>query len=119
MKIRLDRFFKDTYLITKKESIQKIKSGKVRINGEIILKSNFLVNIGTDLVEYKKQKIVYKQFTYFILNKPKNYVCANSDNVYKTVFDIFNPNLNLNNFFVVGRLDKDTTGLVVITNDGK
>ena len=116
MKIRLEKFLSHEKLGTRNEVKKIIKKGFIYINGKMEKDFSKKINPLIDKVFLNNVEIKYHEFKYIILNKPKNYVCANNDNMNLTVFDLIDdiaPNLH-----IVGRLDKDTTGLVLITNNG-
>ncbi|TCG11363.1 pseudouridine synthase [Mycoplasma marinum] len=118
MKIRLDKFLTQEGIGSRSQVKTYIKSKRVFINGIPQKDPKFKVDISTDKVEFNHKEVKYQEFIYIALNKPKGYVCANKDNVSSTVFDLI-PGYEHRNLFVVGRLDKDTTGLVLITDDGQ
>ncbi|MCQ2978884.1 MAG: pseudouridine synthase, partial [Clostridia bacterium] len=70
-----------------------------------------------DVIKYNDEVITYEEFVYYILNKPEDYVCAREDNISKTVLELIDSSRK--DLTTVGRLDKDTTGLLIITDDGK
>jgi len=94
-----------------------IFKGDVRVNGQVILKPETRVDLRTDDVRVEDQKISSEQNkVYYILNKPSNFVCSNKPlGRKKLVIDLFPKE---NRLFTVGRLDRDTTGLLIVTNDG-
>lgn len=115
--MRLDKFLCELNICTRKEAKQILKNGLVSVNDEIIKDGSFHVNETTDTVFYNGTKLKYEKFVYYMLNKPAGVVSATEDNISKTVIDLFNIE-NRDDIFPVGRLDKDTTGLLIITNDG-
>ncbi|WP_462170183.1 16S rRNA pseudouridine(516) synthase RsuA [Pseudoalteromonas xiamenensis] len=113
---RLDKFVSHLIESPRTKVRGGIKRGYAKVNGEVV--SKFDVSISpSDEVLWKDQQLVYLGKRYFMLHKPKGYVCANSDEMHPTVFDLLDEP-NLKDFHVAGRLDIDTTGLVLITNDG-
>jgi len=95
-----------------------IKEGKVRVNGRIITEPGFKVDISKDRVTYSGKNIVFQDKVYMLLNKPKGVITTVSDaRARKTVLD-FIPKTR-HRIYPVGRLDKDTTGLLFLTNDGE
>ncbi|TCG11323.1 16S rRNA pseudouridine(516) synthase [Mycoplasma todarodis] len=95
-----------------------MKSKRVFVNGVPQQDIGYKVDPEKDIIEFNHEKVAFKKHVYIALNKPKDFVCANKDNLHKTVFDIVDVYKH-KNMFVVGRLDKDTTGLVILTDDGK
>ena len=114
--MRLDRFLANQGLGTRKEVKKLIRGAAVRVNGEIILKDGAQIDEERDEVSVNGEQVWYQRFFYLMLNKPQGVVCANDDGRHETVFDLL-PDLP-KGAFTVGRLDLDTTGLLLVTNDG-
>lgn len=114
---RLDKYLADAGVGTRKEIKSYIKKGLVRINDAIADKPDLKVNSETDLVYYNNQKIHFSTYEYYLLNKPAGYVSATKDNTAPTVLSLIDSNRK--DLFPVGRLDKDTEGLLLITNNGE
>lgn len=128
--MRLDKFLCQMNLGTRSEIKQKIKKGVVQVNGEVVRKSEMPIAEGKDEVFYEGKRCVYRPYVYFLMNKPAGVVSATKDNVDKTVMDLFCQEyakqqdgqlagIPVKDMFPVGRLDKDTVGLLVLTNDGE
>ena len=117
-KIRLDKFIASQLNITRKEATIAIKKGLVSVNSNIIKDRSFVFDADADIVLYDGQAVEYKKFIYILMNKPKGVLSASSDKKQKTVIDLIPDNLRRPDLFPVGRLDKDTTGLLIITDDG-
>lgn len=115
--IRLDKYLAEMSVGTRNEVKKIIKSGQVTVNGIVVLKPEMKVNEETDKVCVCGTDIYYKKYVYFMLNKPAGYVSATKDNKYKTVIELIKEN-NKSGIFPVGRLDIDTEGMLIITNDG-
>ena len=98
--MRLDKFLSNCGLGTRSQVKDIIKSNKIKVNNDLVKKPEFNINPEKDVVYYEDNKIEYKEFYYFLLNKPKGYLSATEDTFQPT------------------RLDKDTTGAIIITNDG-
>lgn len=103
---------------SRKEVHKLIKTGNVTINGQKVKTPKEKVK-ENDLVEVNGQEIVYEQYHYFLLNKPKGVLSATEDLHQKTVIDLLKSKDRYKDLAPVGRLDKDTTGLLLITNDGQ
>lgn len=116
--MRLDKFFSQTGTLTRSQVQKQLKLGKVTVNGETIKKADYKVDPDKDEIRYNENKIVYRRFIYIMMNKPRGVVSATEDRDQKTVLDLFPEDLLKFDLFPCGRLDKDTTGLVVLTNDG-
>lgn len=115
--MRLDKFLTGAMIGTRKEVISYVQGGLVKVNGEIIKEAFAKVDDAKDIVKYKDEIIKQNEKVYYIFNKPKGCITARSDEFHKTVFDYFQ-NENMKGIFHVGRLDKDTEGLLILTNDG-
>ncbi|EHL2504488.1 rRNA pseudouridine synthase, partial [Listeria monocytogenes] len=103
---------------SRKEVKPLLKSGAVVVNGTIQKDSKTQVNPDKDQITVHGTPVVYQEFVYFMLHKPQNVVSATEDNVSETVIDLLAQEDTLTDLFPVGRLDKDTEGLLIITNDG-
>ncbi len=113
---RLDKFISHFAEVPRSKAKQGIKRKHVEVNGEVIIKADHSVNEG-DTVTWYGESINAVGKRYFMLNKPEGYVCANQDELHATVFDLLDEPL-ASQLQVAGRLDIDTTGLVLITSDG-
>ncbi len=114
--MRLDKYLCDTLNMTRTEAKKAISKGRVTIDG-IPAKSGSL-QVEGEVVCLDQEPVVYQRYFYIMLHKPNGYVCANRDSKSKTVFDLLPAEYQKKDLFVCGRLDKDTTGLVLITNHG-
>ncbi len=115
--IRLDKYFSELGLKSRSEIEEDIKRGLVKVNGVIVKKPEFKLDETSDKVEYKGEAVIYEKYVYYILNKPSACVTARTDESCKTVMDLIDDSRA--DLSPVGRLDKDTTGLLIITNDGE
>lgn len=115
--LRLDKFLAQMNIGTRSEVKQHIKKGLVKVNGTIIKATEQKINPDCDDVMFKDQLVKYKSYVYYMLNKPAGVVSATEDRHDKTVLDLI-PDKERKDIFPVGRLDKDTEGLLLLTNDG-
>lgn len=115
--LRIDKFLTMTTEYSRSEAKKLLASGQVLVNGVVIKKGDVKVS-ETDEVICKGVLCVYKQHLYFMLNKPKGYISATEDEVHKTVNDLFPENVK-KRIFPSGRLDIDTEGLLIMTDDGE
>ncbi len=118
MKIRLDKLLAHSGYGTRKEVKELIRKGYVTINGDEIYNDDLKVDTENDEITIAEEQVNYVNLRYFLLNKPKGYISATFDDKYPTVLDLL-PGSVIRGLFPVGRLDIDTTGLLLITNDGK
>jgi len=95
-----------------------VRKKKVFINGEIVLKSDIKVDSSTDIITVDNNVLTIKKNIYLMLNKPKGYISATDDKNFPTVLELVPKEYSHRNLFPAGRLDKDTTGLMIITDDG-
>lgn len=116
--MRLDKYLSNNGIATRSNIKKVLKEKRVAVNGIIIAQPKFQIDPNIDKITLDDEIIKYKPFYYFVLNKPKGYVSANIDEKYPTVMDFFT-SLNIKGLSHVGRLDIDTTGVLLITNDGK
>lgn len=117
-KVRLDKYLADMGLGTRAEVKKLMKKGSVAVNGEIVKKPEQKVDTQEDQVLLNGEPLVYEEFEYYMLNKPQGVVSATEDKRDKTVLELL-PQKKRKDLFPVGRLDKDTEGLLLITNDGE
>ena len=116
-KTRLDKFLCDSLNMTRKEAKEAVKKGKAVINREVVKKSEYKVDPEQDQVEFDHEPVQFEQFHYLMLHKPQGVVSATKDNHDQTVLDLVHENYK-DKLFPVGRLDKDTEGLLLLTDDG-
>ncbi|WP_414840968.1 pseudouridine synthase [Enterococcus saccharolyticus] len=116
--MRLDKYLADMDFGSRKEVKQFIKKGLVSVNGTVVKSDKFQVNENEDNVVFDGEPVVYQKYFYYLLNKPAGVISATIDDYGETVMDLFDDEDYRDDLFPVGRLDKDTEGLLVITNDG-
>lgn len=115
--MRLDKFLRDCRLGTRSQVKKDIKAGLVTVNDVKVLKPEQHIDVHTDCIFYKGQQCAYEEFVYYMLHKPSGVVTATEDMHEQTVIDLMSQE-GRGDLFPVGRLDKDTEGLLLITNDG-
>ena len=116
--MRLDKFLCEMGFGTRSEVKSHLKKGQVTVNGEVIKKPETKIDENKDPICFLGQPLTYEAVQYFLLNKPAGCVTATRDNLSETVMS-FLPENRRDDLFPVGRLDKDTEGLLLITNDGQ
>ena len=115
--IRLDKFLAQMNIGTRSEVKNYIRKGKITVNGDVCKNADSKIDENTDIVCYDNNEVSYEKYVYYMLNKPAGVITATTDKKEKTVMDLINtPRKDM---FPVGRLDKDTEGLLLITNDGQ
>jgi len=115
--VRLDKFLCDIGVGTRSEVKNFIRKGQVCLNGEVTKKPESKVDETKDVVTFNGNPCTYVKYGYFMLNKPAGVVSAVRDKLSDTVVELLG-NTGVKDLFPVGRLDKDTEGLLLITNDG-
>ncbi len=116
--MRLDRFLANSGLGTRKEVKDILKKRKIKVNGDIITDGSTHIKENSDIVKYNEEVVIYKPFIYIMMNKPEGVICATEDKEHKTVIDLLKNRYSTYSLFPVGRLDIDTEGLLILTNDG-
>ena len=116
--MRLDKFLADMGLGTRSEVKKDIRKGLILVNGTPIRTPEYKIDIQKDQVTAKGQPVSYAKQEYYMLNKPAGVISATTDKKEKTVLDLIGEKQR-KDLFPVGRLDKDTEGLLLITNDGE
>jgi len=116
--IRLDKWLCDNLNKTRKEAKEYVKTNSIVINGERIKSSDFKFEPDSSIITINGEEVSAKEkHTYIMLNKPAGFVSANIDNLHRTVFELLPAEYK--DYSIVGRLDIDTEGLLLITNDGQ
>lgn len=116
--VRLDKFLASAGYGSRKDIKKLVKEGTVTVNGEVTRDSSVHVAPDKDTVTVNGVIIVYREHVYLMLNKPAGYVSATHDTREQTVIDLVPEEYRHFDLFPVGRLDKDTEGLLLLTNDG-
>lgn len=115
--IRLDKYLADMGIGTRTEIKKLIRQGNVKIGDTVVKTPEQKIDIAKQTVFCNGREVVYEEYEYYMLNKPAGYVSATTDDKDKTVLDLITDKKR-KDLFPVGRLDKDTEGLLLITNDG-
>lgn len=117
--MRLDKFIADCGKGSRKEIKLQLRRGAATVNGEAVKNGDRKVDENSDEIYYMGEKLNYRRFVYLMLNKPAGVVSATYDNRDSTVVSLIGEEYSNYKLFPVGRLDKDTEGLLIITNDGE
>ena len=117
--MRLDKFLVENGLGSRSQVKELLKKGLVLVNGRAEKSPKTQINETADEVVVSGQKLTYEKFVYYLLNKPKGYISATEDERHKTVLDLLDKPARQKEVFPVGRLDIDTHGLLLLTNNGK
>lgn len=116
--LRIDKYLADCGIGTRSEVKKYIKAKQITVNGGIVEKPEQKIDENKEVVCFKGQPISYEKSVYYLLHKPAGCVTAKQDNVHKTVMEYFPEDIRAKNISPVGRLDLDTEGLLLFTNDG-
>ncbi|NLY36360.1 MAG: rRNA pseudouridine synthase [Tissierellia bacterium] len=115
---RIDKIIASQGKYSRSEVKKLIDKNKVKVDGQVVQSSGVKVDPSKSKITLNDLDIAYKEFVYLMLNKPKGYVSARVDKDHPTVLDLVPEELLGRNLFPAGRLDRDTRGLVIITDDG-
>ncbi len=117
--MRLDKYLSDTCIISRTQAASAIRAGRVTVDGRTASKGDMKINEKQAAVTLDGELLSYSEFIYILMNKPAGVVSATDDVREKTVLSLLPENYASKGLFPAGRLDKDTVGLLVLTNDGK
>lgn len=117
--MRIDRYLTEMRIATRRQTRQLIKAGHVRLNEQLVTQARQSVDPNGDVVTVGGERVIYQPFVYYLMNKPIGVVTATTDGQATTVMNLINAADFRDDLFPVGRLDKDTTGALLITNDGE
>ena len=104
---------------SRKEVKEYIKKGLVLVNGNVVKKATEKVNEDNDKITFNNEELIYEKYTYIMTNKPQGVISASEGYTQQTVIDLLDERYHNRGMFPAGRLDKDTEGLVLLTNDGR
>lgn len=116
--MRIDRFISDCGIASRKEAAAAAKRGQLLVDGVVLRDVSKHINPELQRVSFMGREIVYRAFTYVMLNKPAGYVSATEDSRLPVVTELLPEELRRQELFPVGRLDRDTVGMMILTNNG-
>ena len=116
--MRIDKLLSEMGIATRRESAATARAGGVTVNGDVVKDLSRHINPEVDTVCYRGRAVEYNRFVYIMLNKPEGYVSATEDSRLPVVTELLDAELRKMELFPVGRLDRDTTGLMILTNNG-
>ena len=116
--MRIDKFLSNMGVASRTESSKAARQGLILVNGVAVKKADIHIDPEKDVVVYCGRTIEYRKYTYILMNKPDGVVSATDDGRDKTVIDLLPPNIKSDKLFPCGRLDKNTLGLMLITDNG-
>lgn len=117
--MRLDKFLVECGLGSRKEVKEIISNGEITVNGEVTIVNKQNIDEASDEIRFQDEILTYKKYRYYIMNKKAGYITATEDFREKTVMELLPDWVIKKDLAPVGRLDKDTEGLLLFTNDGK
>ncbi len=117
--MRLDKLLVNLKYGSRTEIKKMIKNKLVTVNNEIVKDSSMHIDENNDLIFVNGKKIRYQKYIYLMMNKPSGYISATFDNRHKTVIDLLDEKISIYDVFPCGRLDIDTEGLLILSNDGQ
>lgn len=116
---RLDKLISDSGAASRSQARALVRQGRVTVNGAPALSCQVKLDPDADVICLDGQRLICSKYRYFMLNKPCGVLSATSDREQKTVLDLLPEDLRRLGLFPVGRLDKDTSGMLILTNDGQ
>ena len=116
--LRLDRFLSGQGALTRREAAKAAKAGRITVNGEPVRSADVKIDENSDRVALDGTAVEWRQFVYIMLCKPEGYISSTDDPREKTVLELLAERERRIGLFPCGRLDKDSTGLLILTNDG-
>ena len=116
--MRLDKFIVESGLASRTEIAKVARGGGITVNGQVVRRASGHIDPTTDIVTYLGREVIWREFTYVMLNKPDGYVSATDDLLNPTVLTLLPDELQKIGLFPCGRLDKNTLGLMILTNNG-
>lgn len=115
--MRIDKFLAHNGFGSRNDVKKLLKDGHVLVNGEVVVKASMKIDVNKDIVIVDDEAISYQEKVYIMLNKPSGYICSHDARHYPSVLELIDDYYH--DLIIVGRLDVDTEGLLLISNDGK
>lgn len=116
--VRLDKFISTQTVFSRSEIRKMIFKGMVTVDGNVIRQPDFKIDEKASEIYLDGEKIEYEKYVYIVMNKPAGVLSATSDKNCKTAVDLLPQEYSKRNIFPAGRLDKDSTGMILLTDDG-
>lgn len=117
--MRIDKFLSEMAVCSRSEASKAARSGGITVDGVAVKRADTHIDPEVNVVCYLGKQVIYKKFTYIMLNKPDGYISATDDPREKTVLELLDERSRKLGLFPAGRLDKNTLGLLILTNDGE
>ena len=116
--MRLDKFFSDMGLLSRRDCARAAARGEITVNGKAVTHADAKINEEKDEIAFRGERVIYSRFVYVMLHKPTGYISATEDGNAPVVTELLPDVLRRRELFPCGRLDKDTTGFMLLTDDG-
>lgn len=117
--MRLDKFFSDVGLLSRRDCARAVGRGEITVNGVAARRADMKIDENADIVTLRGERISFSRYVYVMLNKPQGYISATTDGQAPVVTELLPEELKRRGLFPAGRLDKDTTGFILLTDDGQ
>ena len=117
--MRLDKLFSELGLLSRRDCARAAKQGEILVNGVPATRADMKVDEDTAVVFFRGERVQFSKFVYVMLNKPEGYISATTDGRAPVVTELLPDDLQRRGLFPAGRLDKDTTGFMLLTDDGQ
>ena len=117
-KVRLNRYLAMCGIASRRKAEEVLEQGRVRVNGKIVLLPSLQVELGVTKVTLDEKPMLPEQYLYLVMNKPAGYVCAVTDKYDNVIIELLPEKYRKKRIFPVGRLDRETEGIIILTNDG-
>lgn len=117
--MRLDKLLSEMGLCSRSDCRKAVKSGNITVDGVPAKSADIHIDPNINVITYLGSRVIYKKFTYIMMNKPDGYISATDDKKEHTVLELLGEREQKLGLFPCGRLDKNTLGLLILTNDGE
>ena len=119
--MRLDKYMSLAGILSRSDTTRAVRAGDILVNGKAAARADVKIDPDNDVITFRSERVIWREFTYVMLNKPKGYVSATEDGRDPTVLELLPDEIGRvrPQLFPCGRLDKNTTGLMILTNDGQ
>ncbi len=116
--MRLDKFFSDAGILSRRDSARAVARGEITVDGVVAVRADMKIDEESAQICYRGERVVFSRFVYVMLNKPRGYISATTDGHAPVVTELLPEQLRRRGLFPCGRLDKDTTGFMLLTDNG-
>ena len=117
--MRLDKLFSDAGLLSRRDCARSVSRGEITVDGKVVTRADMKVDETAAEIFYRGERVTFSKFVYVMMNKPEGYISATTDGRAPVVTELLPDELQRRGLFPAGRLDKDTTGFMLLTDDGQ